>query len=58
MIKVLKEAEVHKQEFEAFDKMLRAEDAASVDEWEKACDAFHSDSSKPCPYMVDTDGKH
>ena len=54
LVVVIKQARHHREEFEAFDAMLRAQIPEQVTEWEKMLHEWEQDHEKPCPYIPST----
>lgn len=51
MLEALKQATIHWEEFVAFDRRVRENDAAEVARWEHMLQQWKQDNTQPCPYV-------
>ena len=51
LVGAIKQAQIHREEYEAFDTKLREQIPGKVTEWEKMLAEWELDKSKPCPYI-------
>ena len=54
LVEAIKQARIHRDEFEAFDGKLRERVPGLVEQWEKMLVEWEADYSKPCPYIPTT----
>lgn len=51
LLEGIKQAQIHRDEFAAFDEHLRERFGSTIVDWEGLISAWNKDHSLPCPYI-------